>query len=73
MAAATTRPALRHPQRPGIVGLGEACAICAREMAAETERLGGLRDRLKTLREAAVEGVARQWLDGTPAARQSST
>ena len=42
---------------PGIVGLGEACAICAREMAAETERLGGLRDRLKTLLEAAVEGV----------------
>jgi cysteine desulfurase len=42
---------------PGIVGLGEACAICAREMAAEAGRLTGLRDRLKTLLEAAVEGV----------------
>src|SRR3954470_18429643 len=32
---------------PGIVGLGEACAICHREMAEETKRLQGMRDWLK--------------------------
>ena len=32
---------------PGIVGLGEACAICQREMAEESVRLARLRDRLK--------------------------
>jgi cysteine desulfurase len=32
---------------PGIVGFGEACAICRREMAEESVRLAGLRDRLK--------------------------
>ena len=31
---------------PGIVGLGKACEICQKEMAAETERLRGLRERL---------------------------
>ncbi len=32
---------------PGIVGLGEACAIAKREMAEESKRLQYLRDRLK--------------------------
>ncbi len=32
---------------PGIVGFGEACAICAREMPEEAQRLARLRDRLK--------------------------
>ncbi len=32
---------------PGIVGLGEACEICRREMPAESVRLAALRDRLK--------------------------
>ncbi len=32
---------------PGIVGLGEACAICQAEMAEESVRLAALRDRLK--------------------------
>jgi len=32
---------------PGIVGFGEACAICRREMAEEGLRLAALRDRLK--------------------------
>jgi cysteine desulfurase len=32
---------------PGIVGLGEACAICQREMPEESVRLARLRDRLK--------------------------
>jgi len=32
---------------PGIVGFGEACAICQREMADESARLARLRDKLK--------------------------
>jgi cysteine desulfurase len=32
---------------PGIVGLGMACEICQNEMAEESKRLAGLRDRLK--------------------------
>jgi cysteine desulfurase len=32
---------------PGIVGFGKACEISSREMTGETERLRGLRDRLK--------------------------
>ena len=31
----------------GIVGLGKACAICQEEMAAESQKLSKLRDRLK--------------------------
>jgi cysteine desulfurase len=31
---------------PGIAGFGEACAIAQREMAEESARIGGLRDRL---------------------------
>ena len=41
----------------GIVGLGEACAICREEMPAESERLRGLRDRLKTTLEAGLSEV----------------
>lgn len=33
---------------PGIVGLGEACAICQREMTEEGQRLAHLRDKLKS-------------------------
>ncbi len=40
---------------PGIVGLGEACAICHREMATEMPRLQALRDRLKTKLEAGLD------------------
>jgi cysteine desulfurase len=32
---------------PGIVGLGKACDLCREEMAEESTRLAGLRDRLK--------------------------
>ncbi len=32
---------------PGIVGFGEACAICRQEMAEESKRLASLRDKLK--------------------------
>jgi cysteine desulfurase len=32
---------------PGIVGLGKACELCQQDMAAESEKLRGFRDRLK--------------------------
>ncbi len=40
---------------PGIVGLGEACAICQREMAEESKKLQGMRDRLRTRLEAGLD------------------
>jgi len=43
---------------PGIVGFGEACAICGREMAEEALRLRGLRDRLRAHLEAALDGLS---------------
>jgi len=42
---------------PGIVGLGEACAICHREMAEESKRLGYLRDKLKNTLETELDEV----------------
>jgi cysteine desulfurase len=42
---------------PAIVGFGEACAICAREMAEEAARLAALRDRLKAQIEAGLDRV----------------
>jgi cysteine desulfurase len=47
---------------PGIVGLGEACALCAKEMAGEAERLGALRDRLKDRIFAELDEV---YINGT--------
>lgn len=47
---------------PGIVGLGEACALCAKEMAADAERLGALRDRLKDRIFAELDEV---YINGT--------
>jgi len=41
----------------GIVGFGEACAICQREMAEESERLRRLRDRLKASLESELDEV----------------
>jgi cysteine desulfurase len=41
----------------GIVGLGEACAICGQEMAAESVRLAALRDRLKARLEASLDEI----------------
>jgi cysteine desulfurase len=54
---------------PGIVGLGVACAIEQREMAAEAERLVALRERLKqgilaVLDEVSVNGHPTQRLPG---------
>jgi cysteine desulfurase len=42
---------------PGIVGLGAACEIAREEMANETIRLTGLRDKLKAKLEAALDYV----------------
>jgi cysteine desulfurase len=42
---------------PGIVGLGEAAAICAREMAEESRRLAYLRDKLKDKLLAGLDEV----------------
>ncbi len=40
---------------PGIVGLGEACAIAQREMPEESKRMAAMRDRLKVLLEAELD------------------
>jgi cysteine desulfurase len=42
---------------PGIVGLGKACELCQQEMAQESERLRGLRDRLRVGLEAKLDEV----------------
>jgi cysteine desulfurase len=54
---------------PGIVGLGMACVIAQEEMAAESERLIALRERLKVgimsqLDEVAINGHPTQRLPG---------
>jgi cysteine desulfurase len=54
---------------PGIVGLGMACAIAQKEMAAEGERLMALRERLKNgilgeLDEVHINGHATERLPG---------
>jgi cysteine desulfurase len=47
---------------PGIVGLGKACEICHKEMAAEGIRLGRLRDKLK---EALTNGLDNTSINGS--------
>jgi cysteine desulfurase len=42
---------------PGIVGLGEACAVCRHDMQEEAERLSGMRDRLLDGLRAGLTGV----------------
>ncbi len=42
---------------PGIVGLGEACAICQQDMAEESKRLSHLRDKLKSKLESELDEV----------------
>jgi cysteine desulfurase len=54
---------------PGIVGLGKACEIARREMAAEAERLTNLRERLKKkivdqLEEVYINGHSTERLPG---------
>jgi cysteine desulfurase len=43
---------------PAIVGFGEACAVCSREMPEEAARLAAWRDRLLERLTAALDGVA---------------
>ncbi|HEY6467122.1 MAG TPA: IscS subfamily cysteine desulfurase [Candidatus Acidoferrales bacterium] len=43
---------------PGIVGLGKACEICEKEMAAESERLLRLRERLRSAIFNGLESVS---------------
>lgn len=42
---------------PGIVGMGEACAICQREMPEESKRLRYLRDKLRNTFERELDEV----------------
>jgi cysteine desulfurase len=42
---------------PGIVGLGKACELCQQEMAQESERIRGLRERLRVGLEAKLDEV----------------
>jgi cysteine desulfurase len=43
---------------PGIVGLGKACEIAQKEMPQESQRLAGLRDRLRVGLESKLDGVS---------------
>ncbi len=47
---------------PGIVGLGEACAICQAEMPEESKRLAFLRDKLRAKLESELDEV---YINGT--------
>jgi len=47
---------------PGIVGLGEACALCHAEMAEESKRLAHLRDKLRFKLEKELDEV---YINGT--------
>jgi cysteine desulfurase len=47
---------------PGIVGFGEAAAICQREMAEESKRLAHLRDKLKDKLQSELDEV---FINGT--------
>ena len=43
---------------PGIVGLGKACEIAQREMPQESQRMVGLRDRLRAGLESRLDGIS---------------
>jgi cysteine desulfurase len=51
---------------PGIVGLGKACEIAQKEMAAEAERLTSLRERLK---KKIVDQLEEVYINGHPTER----
>jgi len=55
---------------PGVVGLGEACAIAEAEMAVESPRLARLRDKLESELMANLEGVV---INGDPQRRLPHT
>ena len=50
---------------PGIVGFGKACEIARTDMAADTERIGKLRDKL----EHALKQIDESYVNGNPAHR----
>jgi len=47
---------------PGIVGLGEACALCQAEMAEESKRMAYLRDKLRDKLQGALDET---YINGT--------
>jgi len=47
---------------PGIVGLGEACALCQAEMTEESKRMAYLRDKLRSKLESQLDEV---YVNGT--------
>ena len=51
---------------PGIVGFGKAAELCQNEMAEESKRLGGLRERLK---EGIFKGLEEVYINGSMAYR----
>lgn len=51
---------------PGMVGLGKACEIAARDLAGQGSRLAGLRNLLE---EKIREGVSDVWINGHPTRR----
>jgi cysteine desulfurase len=55
---------------PGIVGMGEACDICRREMGEEVPRLRRLRDRLE---KGILEVLDEVYVNGHPTDRLPST
>ena len=55
---------------PGIVGFGKAAELCQNEMAEESTRLRGLRDRLKDSRLRQARRSLHQWLDDASPAAQ---
>jgi cysteine desulfurase len=54
----------------GIVGLGKACEVAARTMAAESLRIGALRDRLE---QGIIEKITGVRLNGHPLKRLPNT
>src|ERR1022692_1402174 len=52
---------------PGIVGLGEACAICNADMPAESKRMAYLRDKLRGKLESELDEVCLWFRDARPA------
>ncbi|MGF6845905.1 cysteine desulfurase [Chitinophaga sp. W3I9] len=54
---------------PGIVGLGKACELCMEEMAADTQRILPMRNRL----EKALLEIEQTYLNGAPGQRLPHT
>ena len=55
---------------PGIVGLGEACELCMKEMDEEIPRLRNLRDKLE---KGILDGLDEVYVNGHPTQRLPST